>query len=74
MARKKVARPPVDIDSILDGIDVTTLPFQSRTMLAQYVLTAAEARLKRAARLQECFPCTLRIAMRELADNNKIVV
>ena len=72
MARKKVTKP--DIDSILDGIDVTTLPFQSRTVLAQYVLAAAEARLKRAALLHECFPCTIRIALPELADNNKIVI
>ena len=71
MARKKKL---VDIDSILDGVDVTALPFQSRTMLAQYVLATAEARLKRAALPQECFPCTISIALPELADNNKIVI
>ena len=71
MARKRVAKP--DIDSILDGINVTTLPFQSRTMLAQYVLATAEARLKRAALLHECFPCTIRLAMPELGRGNTLV-
>ena len=39
----------------IDDIDVTTIPFQSRTTLGQYLLKMAEEREKRANKVKEQF-------------------
>ena len=66
MARKKKVL-------ISDDIDVTTLPFPSRTMLGQYMLKIMQERIERASNLKECFPCQVTLTMRELLSS-KIVI
>ena len=58
----------------LDDIDVTTIPFQSRTTLGQYVLKVLQERAKRAKNDKENFPCQIALSMRELSHTNRIVV
>ncbi len=66
MARKK--------QIVLDDIDVTTLPFLSRTILGQYMLKAIEERMKRSRKLEDSFPCQLTLSMRELNYIGRITV
>ena len=58
----------------LDGIDVTLLPFQSRTTLGQYILLKLEERQKNARDMKESFACQVTLVMPEIAHDNAIVV
>ena len=58
----------------IDDINVTTIPFQSRTTLGQYVLRAMEERTKRAKNMVENFPCQLTLSLPELQRDDRIVV
>ena len=71
MARKK--KKVLTLDDIAD-IDVTTIPFQSRTTLGQYVLEVLQERAKRAKNEKENCPCQITLSMRELSHTHRIVV
>ena len=59
---------------INDDIDVTAIPFQSRTTLGQYVLKALEERRKRETEMRDSCACSITLTMPELMRGNKIVV
>ena len=68
MARKK------KVVADITDIDVTLLPFQSRTTLGQYVLEAMEQRVKDSKDLREHFPCQITLSIHELHYDNRLVV
>ena len=68
--KKKVVQSAVTIDDI----DVTALPFQSRTTLGQYVLKALDERRKREPEMRDSCACSITLTMPELMRGNKIVV
>ncbi len=67
MPRKK---KPITIEDI----DVSLLPFQSRTTLGQYVLEAMEHRLERSKDIRNCFPCTMTLTLCEIDYKHKLIV
>lgn len=58
----------------LDSIDVSRLPFQSRTTLGQYMLKRLEQRKKGANDVSKHFMAQLTLVMQELDYHNRIIV
>lgn len=59
---------------LIEDIDTTNIPFQSRTTLGQYLLAAMENRQKRAKDMSETFACAMTLVLPELERGDRIVV
>lgn len=53
---------------------VMTMPFPTRTLLAQYVLKCAEERHKRSWNGEDKLPTNMTILLKELTNGSSIVV
>ena len=58
----------------IDDIDISTIPFQSRTTLAQYVLRALEDRQKLANDMKSGMACQMTLSMSEIEFDSRPVV